>query len=120
MKKDFSNCKRGFYQNSRAWYSKVVPSNTFSKNFVDDICIGMYMLNNEGTKGEFVIEWSRFDDGEVRPRLIVYDDSWAALLMFKDLFEELAILNNKAPSPDTIKNILIELGIDDITQTERP
>ena len=119
MKKDFSNCKRGFYQNSRAWYSKVVPSNTF-KDFVDDIYIGMYMLNNEGTKGEFSIEWTRFDDGEVNPRLIAYDDSWAALLMFRDLLEELATLNNKAPSPDTIRDILIELGVDDITQTERP
>ena len=76
--------------------------------------IGFY---NEGTSGEFAIRWEQLG-GRSIPRLQAYDDSWSALVHFKDLLDAMASVDNENISPEQFCKLLVSLGIKDLTERE--
>ena len=109
--KDHSRCKRQFIQLSKAWYGDTKLQES---DIIDKITIGFYNEDG-GTTGEFVIKWTLIC-GAATPMICSFDDSWSALLEFKDLLEKLAELDNLSPSPDEIVKVLISLGIENNTK----
>lgn len=113
--KDHTGCVRGFYHLSKAWYGKSSLAGT---DIIDEIHIGMYEPDN-GTTGEFSIKW-RMLAGECTPKLEAFNDSWDALQQFTDLLEEMAEHDDENISPDAFADMLITLGIKDLTQKNDP
>lgn len=114
MAKDHTGCTRKFTQLSRAWYS---GSNLPDGDKVEVVTVGLYH-HEGGTTGEFQISWS-FLGGKLVPELSAFDDSWGALLQFRDLLESMAGIDDKNIEPNQFCELLISLDIVDATQTKR-
>jgi hypothetical protein len=100
---------RGFSQLSKAYYAS-----TFIRGrTIDEITIGMYSEEG-GSSGEFSVVWEVLD-GEIVPRLNVWNDSWSALAMFEDLTDWMASIDSERISPDDFCDKLRSLKIVDRT-----
>lgn len=108
---DKESYKRQFVHYRRAWYAVHGEA--------DQIMIGYYYPDGRGTAGEFAVRWQELEGQQV-PQLQVFDDAWKILPQFGDLIEALAKHNNKHVTPSEMCDILISLGIKDITPTEEP
>lgn len=109
--KKFSESAKAFQIPYEAWYA-----DTSVKPFErEHIMIGFY-YENDGTEGEFRVEWS-----DIGIKLKAYSDSWEALSKMPELIELLAKIDREKKEP-TIKEfaeMLKELGYQDITERER-
>jgi hypothetical protein len=99
--------KRKFIRSHKAWYAKSLPNDNAS------------ITIRYGTSGEFEIEWESLSCGEV-PRLKAFEDSWATLAEFPDLFAKMKEIDGDNISEDDFAVLLIELGIEDVTEYETP
>ena len=106
MNKEFLNKAKAFSIPSRAWYSSAFAREP------DCIMIGFY-YDNDGTEGEFKLEWSR-----IGIQLQVFNDAWEALSRMPELLELMAKLDREEvePTVDEFAVLLKELGYKDITQ----
>jgi hypothetical protein len=100
---------RGYHVSNRAFYKDVVKG--------PRMMIGMYDSNDEGCSGEFEIKWVELDK-KLCPEICMFDDSWKLLKEFSDLFEELAKLNEEAPTQDEMISLLNSLKFKDLTAYE--
>lgn len=110
---DQNQTRRAFTHTAESWYA-----DTALVFFNDEILIGDYPVDG-GTRGEFAIRWFLTCDG-LAARIEAFYDSWAFMAECKDLFDALAGLNDKSPSPQEVCAILKSIGFDDITKRERP
>jgi hypothetical protein len=101
-------------------YSRTWHDIDLSKEFVEEIQIGLEEQNIDGTpqgvtgiKGELFIRWYQFSDHVSAPQLECYDDSWWVLAHCQDLLAMLASLNDQRPSPDALCHHLNALGYSD-------
>ena len=112
---DHENCKRQFIQLSRAWYAETFLPNS---RLNDEVTVGMYHPEG-GTTGEFAIRWSEIG-GKIVPMLCAFDDAWDALMMFRDVLEVMASVNDQNVTPDRFCELLIECGVEDATPEKSP
>lgn len=115
--KDHKGCTRGFHWFSQAFYARGGLS--YREDTLDEFMIGMYDVVGGGTTGEFAIRWMKVG-GNWTPRLEAFNDSWNALALFGDLLKGLSDLDCERPSPQVIYELLISLGIADLTRRTRP
>lgn len=102
--------KLGFYQFSKAWYSKIIAK----PDFIDEIMIGNYDTNGV-CEYEFKIEWIKLR-GDVVPKLIVYDDAWKGFFKNHQDFAKLMCEHNgKNITPDQMFEMLIGMAYQDFT-----
>lgn len=106
--KTHENSKRGFMRLSEAWYGSL--------NAAEEVMLGFYH-NNGGTSGEFAIRWMKIN-GKEAPRLEAFDDSWSALYEFRDVLAKLAERDNENIGPTELCSLLVECGIEDMTQRQ--
>ena len=109
--KDLSKVRREFTRSSKTWYHDARRDKV-------EIYIGLYP-EEDGIHGEFEVEWYPLDNRLV-PRLNAFDDAWKVLPYFQDLLDKLAEIDSKNVSEEDFAEMLIELGIVDITQYETP
>lgn len=109
--KTHDGCKRGFTHLSASWYGKSCLARA---DYVDHVMIGFYHPEG-GTAGEFSIRWMILS-GKVTPRLEAFDDAWHALYEFRDVLAKLAEHDGEDMSPEAICSLLIECGVEDMTQ----
>ena len=109
MSKGFLSSAKAFSIPAKAWYADAF------KGEPDHIMIGFY-YENDGTEGEFKLEWSR-----VGIQLQSYNDSWEALSKMPELIELMAKLDSDKiePTVDEFATLLKELGYKDITEYVR-
>ena len=107
--KDHSGCKRAFVNGPEAWYAKAV--NGIMEPSVN---IGFY-ADEGGTTGEFAVRWHELS-GRLAPRLEVFYDAWDALNHFKDVLDRLAEHDGEKITPKQLCDILLECGLEDITE----
>ena len=112
---DHENCKRQFIHLSRAWYAKSSLANS---RVDDEVMIGMYHPEG-GTTGEFAIRWSDVG-GKSVPMLCVFDDAWDAMMMFRDVLEVMASVDDQKVTPERFCELLIECGVEDATPEQSP
>jgi hypothetical protein len=113
--KDYTGFERAFMRMDKAWYSQ----GTMRIPEPPTIMIGMYQLD-EGTLGEFSVQWEDLGEPHLSPRLKVFIGSWEVLwLHFKDLLAKMAELDNAILTEEEFAKLLIELGIKDFTEYER-
>ena len=109
---------RGFGILSEARYRnscRKIPDNMSSDDYFkinDEICLGIYDPNEDGTKGEFVIT---FD--EISLRLKIYTDG---LYVYENYFQFLKdiLIENQNISVSELKEKLIKCGCVDLTKRE--
>jgi hypothetical protein len=111
------DCIRGFTHYSESWYSKT--NGAAGDGTIDELMIGMYDNEGQGTTGEFAVRWMTIG-GEPTARLEVFDDSWDALLRFGDMLQAMATIDGQRVSPRAFADMLRSLGITDLTARERP
>jgi hypothetical protein len=111
MKRNHEGMTRGFYHHAEAYYAKNAPL----QDAEDEIMVGFY---DGGTSGEFAIRWEQLGGRSV-PQLQAYDDSWSALVHFKDLLDAMASIDSENISPEKFCKLLVSLGIKDLTERER-
>lgn len=104
-----SNPIRAFVHVAEAWYA----ASAASPHTIDEITVGIYHEDG-GTTGEFDIRWTKVGHNVV-PRLEAFDDSWAALMQFKDLLEAMSLIDNQGITPMAFCGLLKSLGISDKT-----
>jgi hypothetical protein len=109
--KNHDGCNRGFTHLSEAWYGKACLANN---DKVDELMIGFYHPDG-GTTGEFAIRWTNLG-GKITPRLEAFDDAWNALYEFRDVLAKLAEHDSEDMRPEAICALLVECGIEDMTQ----
>ncbi len=112
--KTHEGCKRGFNHLSAAWYGKECLNDNET---VDKVIIGFYHPEG-GTTGEFSIRWMSLS-GKVTPLLEVFDDAWHALYEFRDVLAKLAEHDSEDMPPAVLCALLVECGIEDMTQRTR-
>lgn len=112
--KNHEECKRGFTHLSKSWYGKA---NLDRSHEVDSVTVGFYHPKG-GTTGEFTFTWEELG-GKVTPKLTAYDDSWNALFLFGDMLEEMAAIDGEDITPDDFCNMLVSVGIENMTQVDR-
>jgi hypothetical protein len=110
--KDHSGCERGFHHVSKAWYGKTALQNSEE---IDEVMVGFYHPEG-GTTGEFGVRWLPLD-GDITPKLEVFNDAWHALYQFQDLLGALAELDEKDITPAQFCELLLSFGIKDLTST---
>lgn len=109
--KIFSDSAKAFAIPYEAWYAE-----TSVKPFDNEhIMIGFY-YENDGTEGEFRIEWNRCGI-----ELKAYNDAWEALSKMPELIELLGKIDReeKEPTVKEVVEMLKELGYKDITERVR-
>ena len=106
MIKEFLNEAKAFSIPTRAWYANALNREP------EHIMIGFY-YENDGTEGEFKLEWS-----SIGIQLQAYNDSWEALSKMPELLELMARLdsNEEEPTVDEFATLLKQLGYKDITE----
>jgi hypothetical protein len=57
---------------------------------------------------------------KLTPKLEVFQDGWFALAQFPDLIAELALLDDKNPSPAVMAEVLVKCGFEDVTPRVNP
>lgn len=114
--RDHSGCIRGFYRSVKAYYAHFEEvDGEFKPIEPVDIMIGMYHPDG-GSSGEFSIVW----DDALGPQLRAWDDGWSALFRhFLDLLKEMEKLDNEEPTEEEMANLLLSLGIHDLTKYSR-
>ena len=109
--KIFSESAKAFSIPYEAWYAE-----TSVKPFENEhIMIGFY-YENDGTEGEFRLEWNKYGI-----ELKAYNDAWEALSKMPELIELLGKIDREEREP-TVKEFaekLKELGYKDITERVR-
>jgi len=104
----FMGASRAYYRYSKSWYAQVGKI---------EVQVGVY-CEDGGTFGEFCFDWTMVGR-KLSPRLKAFDDSWAAMAEFHDLFEEMAKIDGQDVSEDDFCKILDGLGIEDWTKYEK-
>ena len=97
MSKDHTGCTRKFSQLSRAWYADANLPDGYTLEVVN---VGLYH-HEGGTTGEFQVSWS-FLGGKLVPELRAFDDSWNALLQFRDLLESMSSIDDENIESDHV------------------
>lgn len=99
---------RQYIRSHKAWYAQGddIYNPTLNFEIVDENC-------------DFSIKWL-IVCGKLVPKLEVFDDSWAVLSKFQDLFDRMAKVNDLNISEPEFCEILKELGMVDATQYENP
>ena len=110
--RDHTGHKRCYTRTSKTWYAKSLENENV------DVVITMENVDGGGVSGELIIEWIPLDD-KLSPRLKCLDDSWSALMQFKDLLGRMAEVDGQDISEDDFCKILDELGIIEITPYEK-
>lgn len=103
--------KRGFMVVNEEWTAPYLSHE------VEEIMFGVYTEYGGGT--EMAMRWYSLD-GEVVPRLEVYDGSWNLLISFNDVIAELGKVDTKNISQKEFCEILKSLGFEDMTRREKP
>ena len=107
--------KRGFTVLSKSWYGKACLKGV---DYVDEVMFGLYDgkgVITGNTEGEMAMKWYKFPRA---PRLEVFDDSWAVLATFTDVIKAMGRKNDLNITPNQFAEILVDLGFEDMTQTE--
>ncbi len=109
--KEFLNSAKAFTIPHEAWYAETVIKPLEN----DYIMIGFY-YENDGTEGEFAIEWEQYGI-----RLKAFNDAWEALSKMPELIELLGKIDReeKEPTVKEFAEMLKELGYKDITERVR-
>jgi hypothetical protein len=110
--KDHSGCERGFHHVSKAWYGATALRDAVE---ADEVMVGFYHPEG-GTTGEFGVRWIPLD-GDIVPKLEVFDDAWHALYQFQDLLKALAETDKENITPTQFCELLLSIGIKDLTAT---
>ena len=108
-------CNRQFIHTGMAWYADSSLNNS---RVTDEVMIGMYHEDG-GTTGEFAVRWSELG-GKSVPMLCVFDDAWDAMLMFQDVLEAMANVDNQNVTPEQFCQLLLQCGIEDTTPRQSP
>ena len=102
---------------SKAWHGEA---NLKYSNFTDEVLI---MINDENNMliGEFAVRWYNLDNNKPDvAKLEVFDDSFEALYIVRNLIEELSYWNKRYIQPKDFVNLLNGLGFKDVTPYENP
>jgi hypothetical protein len=109
--KNHEGGKRAYIRSSKAYYKSVLKGDV-------SVAIGIYYAEG-GTSGEFEVEFVELIKGKpLAARLKVFEDSWNALSLFKDLLEKMAEIDGQEIQEAEFCQLLDSLGIIDITQYE--
>lgn len=109
--KIFSESAKSFSILYEAWYAEISVK-PFENEY---IMIGFY-YENDGTEGEFRLEWNKYGI-----ELKAYNDAWEALSKMSELIELLGKIDREEREP-TVKEfaeMLKELGYKDIMERVR-
>lgn len=111
IKKEFLESAKAFTIPYEAWYAETSVK-PFDK---EHIMIGFY-YENDGTEGEFRLEWGKYGI-----ELKVYNDAWEALSKMPELIELLGKVDReeKEPTVKEFAEMLKKLGYKDITERVR-
>lgn len=104
---------RAFIMLSEAWYGEANRRD----DIVEEITIGFYHPFDEGTYGEFTVEWIKLS-GSVHSRMKMFDEFWHLLPLFKDFLEMLSLNGPYSISPTLFAQKLRGLGFVDDTPRE--
>ena len=104
-----SALKRTYIQHGRAWYN---ARSTAMKDVVDDV--HLEVRDGDQKLGTVHIEWINLYSLVV-PRLVAFDDSWAALAAMPDVIAALGQRHNQNLNPIALCEILKSLGFEDVT-----
>jgi len=107
--------RRKFVHLSKAWYAGSALSHA---EYTDEINMGKYW-DDGSTIGEITLRWYNVGVHNC-PKLEAFEDSWKALKEFQDLIDKLSEIDGTNPSPETICNLLLSLGIEDVTPINSP
>ena len=114
--RNHEGCIRGFYRSVKAYYARFEEvEGEFKPTEPVDIMIGMYHPDG-GSSGEFSIVC----DDALGPQLRAWCDGWSALnTNFLDLLKELEKWDDEDPTEEEVANLLLSLGIHDLTKYSR-
>lgn len=115
--KNHEGCTRQFTILSQSHYAHASLTPEQIRQGEDEIVLGFYHPEG-GTTGEFQINWERLA-GKLTPQLHAWNDSWSALVNFKDVLQKLAELDGTDPSVATVVEILKGCGVRDATSRTR-
>jgi len=106
--------ERQFYHLSKCWYGK---NNLKNANYIDEVCFGLY-YPGDGAVGELVMKWYELN-GEIIPKLSMFDDSFDILRQLNDVVEFLAEVDGQKIRPDEFCEGLKELGFKDASEKNK-
>ena len=113
------DCIKGFTQASRSSYHDVWLEDEDHK---DSFLIGFYDEDEDGTTGEFQIEF-KILAGSLTPLLRAFADSWNALLNMPELLIWLGQNDDNSRessvTPEQFRQALVEMGFKDRSVRER-
>ena len=98
------------YWSSRAYYKSVYDKPTIN--------LGVY-YEDGGTTGEFDLTWYELGDRLVA-RLQMFNDAWALLADMAPVFAALSELDGKEPTEQEVFDLLLSVGVKDITEYVNP
>lgn len=105
--------KRGYVHLSKAWYG---ATSLKESRYEDEITIGVYRNDGDGTLGDFSIKWFKFTSDKCSPILEVFDGSWEVFFKyFGDLMEQMALVSGKDYTPEDFCKNLDFLKIENCT-----
>lgn len=112
-----------FHLDEESWYADTNRT-TWGPSVVKSWSVGVDALTedgrNDGTFGEFTIQWHEFGDGRgPSMRLCVFSETFVAMRACEDLVEWLFALTEDA-SPEEVLGLLASLGFVDKTERVNP
>ena len=105
---------RSFIQYRRSWYR---TPNGAPQNVRGDVSLGV--SQGDTSLGVVHVEWVDIGD-EYAPRLVAFNDAWAALAAMPDVIAALGEHSDRNLKPAEFCELLITLGFEDATPLTRP
>lgn len=107
---------------SESWWKR--DGQTLPDGALDEVMIASVLSQDtqeqpDDLRAEFVIRWYDLN-GQLTPRLEMFEDAWHYLAAWSDLFKELAAFTRKSPTPHQIAEWLKGHGFADVTPREEP
>lgn len=113
---DDSEFVRAFIRSSHAFYKESIVGPG------EEVMIGLYHPTGRGgTKGEFAMRWEDLGGSRFVPQLQVFSDAWHLLpAQFQDLLVAMADPANVDIEEEQFCNLLLKLGMTDLTAYTQP
>lgn len=112
---------KAYIVSHEAWYAKTLNKTALQINEGHPEIFIMDTAEGGGVHFEFCIKWKPLGtNGNLVPKLEMWDDSWAAFRSFPRLFKRLCMWENTQPQPKDIIQLLNDLEFKDLTERKNP
>jgi hypothetical protein len=113
---------RGFYIHTESWWHEANKGILDSRGVVENIQWGLYYRDG-GCGLSIAADWHDLDNRKPPAlRIDVFDDSFQAFVVFKDVFEELGYFDSenglRTMEKEQFISILVACGFEDLTERE--